>query len=143
VRVQVELTAMSQLLDTGLVIAAIAALSGGAWLAMSHGLLVEPVDMKVLGDCGSDCSQVRCIMENQGPVRARGSVVIDAWTGGGYEDGTWRQEVEYDLMPGSRAAIHRDFEGLHYIRGKTIVRCMPWYAAGRFKPARGAPTLAE
>lgn len=126
---------MSHLLDTGLAIAAVGLLAGTAGWAVARGLLVEPVDMRVLGDCGNDCSQVRCTMENQGPLRARGSVVIDAWSRGGYEDGTWRQEVEYDLAPGERVEILRSFEGVYYLAGQTMVRCMPWYAAGRHRPA--------
>ncbi len=129
---------MSHLVDTGLANAAvIAAIAGGTW-AVSRGLLVEPVDMRVLGECGSQCSRVRCTMENQGPLRASGVIVVDAWADGGYEDGTWRQEAPFDLARGARVELFLDFEGVPYRRGRTIVRCMPWYAAGRYKPARDA-----
>ena len=59
------------------------------------------------------------------------------WTGGGYEDGTSRTRVEYDLQPGERVVIERDVEGASYSRGRTMVRCMPWYAAGQYRAPGG------
>lgn len=126
---------MSHLLDTGLAIAAGALLATAGWAAVRHGLLVEPVDMQVLGPCGAGCTEVRCVMKNQGPIRAVGRVVIDVWSDEGYEDGTWRQEAAYDLAAGASVELIEVFEGVLHRRGKTIVRCMPWYAAGRHRPA--------
>ncbi len=112
---------------------AIAGLLFTLWFVRFGGMLVEPVDMRALGSCGEDCSTVRCTFENQGPLRASAKLVIDAWAGGGYEDGTERQEVHLDLGPGERHAVRLDFPGVPYSRGTTQVRCMPWYAAGRWK----------
>jgi len=126
---------MSQVVDRVFGLGAMALLLGAAGLALRGGLLVEPVTMEVLGACGPRCSEVRCVMENQGPLRALGQVVIDAWQGD-YEDGTARQIVDLDLRPGERAEVVRQVPGLPYARGKTMVRCMPWYAAGRRRPAR-------
>ncbi len=130
---------MSHLLDTGLAIAAIGLLAAAGVGVVRSGLLVEPVDMQAVGPCGLRCTQVRCVMENQGPIRAVGAVVIDVWSDGGYQDGTLRHEVGYDLGPGERVEVRYDFDGAPYVAGRTIARCMPRYAAGPHRPAAIEP----
>ncbi len=116
---------MSQRLDTAFALLALGLLGAGGWGAVANGLLVAAVAMEAVGPCGRDCTEVRCTMENQGPLRATGTVVIDAWSRGGYEDGTERQEVAYVLEPGARSEIVRAFPGVPFARGSTLVRCRP------------------
>lgn len=110
----------------------------GVWMLLRGGLLLEPVSVQV-GRCPGEepCVQVRCVFENQGPVRTRGGVLIDVWTidprdvDGHRREGHSTRRADLDLRARERSTLVFEIPGLEHRPGKTMVRCMPWFAAPR------------
>ena len=107
--------------------------------------------MRALGPCDGDreepCVRIRCTFENQGPLPTRGDVLLDVWTerdrGDASDPAVYASETPYGEKPtarrrrehlrlGARERIEvvRDVPGVRWVRGATMVRCMPWYAGG-------------
>lgn len=115
------------------IVAALALVGGafGGWAIRFGGLLIEPVRVDVLGDCAdaTPCARVSCTLENQGPVRSSGRVAVDVFEGA-FEDGTTRRFADLDLRAKERTTVVLDYPGVAPTAG-LMVRCMPWYSAGR------------
>ena len=113
-------------------------------MVVLRGLLVEPVIMEVLGACGADegCSEIRCVFENQGPLPARGEVIIDTWLPGDPEAGRpfagVRETVAVALAPGERLE-HTSAVRVPFVAARTMVRCMPGYVSGGYPLEPSAP----
>lgn len=103
----------------------------GGWAVRFGGLLIEPIAVDVLGPCGDEgsCARVSCTLENQGPVRTSGRVALDVFEGA-FEDGSTRRFADLHLAAGERTTLVRDYPGVAPTAG-LMVRCMPWYSAGR------------
>lgn len=117
------------------------AVLAGAWVVLFGGLLIEPVDMRALGPCEDepDCVRVRCRFQNQGPLPARGPVLVDVWTHEDAQQGHRRTvparvRVPLNLDAGEIIDLAYDVPGVRYVPGRTMVRCMPWFAGGRSLP---------
>lgn len=119
----------------------------GGWFVLFGGLLIEPVDMAAVGPCAPDdpagCVRIHCRFRNQGPVPTRGDVLLDVWTDDG--DDTYlerivpaRVRVPLRLSAGEAADLVYDIPTVRHVPGKTMVRCMPWYAGGRSRPGNEA-----
>jgi hypothetical protein len=115
------------------IVAALTLVGGaaGAWAVRFGGLLIEPVRVDVLGSCdgATPCARVSCTLENQGPVRSSGRVAVDVFEGA-FEDGTTRRFADLDLRARERTTVVLDYPGVAPTDG-LMVRCMPWYSAGR------------
>lgn len=115
----------------------------GVFMVGFRGLLIEPVVMEVQGPCESKapCSRVRCVFENQGPVPARGTVIIDTWRG--LEDARGyagvRRLIPVSLGPRERVEHVLDVVGVPYTKAETMVRCMPGYVSGGYPLRETAP----
>lgn len=123
----------------GFAVPVVVACAAGLWMLRFGGLLLEPVAVDV-GPCpgaAGPCTEVRCLFENQGPVRTKGGVVLDLWSIDATDpDGHRRAVREHrsatlDLAAGAREEVRREVWGMTYRRGGIMVRCMPWYAAPR------------
>ncbi len=116
----------------------------GLFMVLLRGLLIEPVVMEALGPCAdlARCTEVRCVFENQGPLPARGTVVVDTWLAADERSGRAfagvRHVVPVSLGPGDRHDERLRAEGVPYAGPATMVRCMPGYIAGQY-PLEGRP----
>ncbi|GEM_PF-2547231 len=123
-----------QRVSLGLVVVGVAA---AVFMVGFRGLLVEPVVMQVVGPCPeatSACTRVRCVFQNQGPVPARGRVIIDTWQGqeDAYDYAGVRRFLDVALAPGERVDHVLDVAGVPYAGAATMVRCMPGYVSGGY-----------
>ena len=118
--------------------------AAGLGMLFLGGLLIEPVLVRSGPGCTAEgvahaCVHAECLFENQGPVPTRGSVVIDVWTtdpadpDGARRLAAARRTVSLRLWPGEQEAVARDYPGVPWDAGRTMVRCMPWYAAPRLR----------
>jgi hypothetical protein len=129
---------------TALALVAAALFVSGLAMLFAGGLLIEPVSVRAEAGCQDDgaahpCALATCIFENQGPVPTRGSVVLDVWTVDPADEqgvrrlAAARRRHTLALRPGEREPIREPFPGVPYLPGRTMVRCMPWYAAPRLQ----------
>jgi len=122
-------------------IAVVSAALAGAWFVLLGGLLVEPVRMGVIGPCENgdeDCVTISCRFSNQSPLPTRGVVLLDVWT---EEESSYpervvpaRIRVPVSMSAGEVIDLVYEVPGVRHVQGRTMVRCLPWFAGGSTRP---------